>query len=282
MINQNTILYQSLNEVSTYLKCSVDNLLNKDYFIKIRDNFPFEYKKACNFYNSSDVSVLIELTLSILNNDTKELINNSNNENNKNVIENQYQSLSRAIKSSYNNLNIEMILDIIDCVSDIDSQRNNLILIIKGLILLQIIYALQYISDTTIENNNKFDYVTEHKSSYFPEILEHISEIRSLSADLSFNSNKILSESDDEIEFKEEDLFDDEYAKSSLYYFDEKELIYSSNDLNNYILKIYTKAIKLLKIIFDKIVSNDYYFLPKNTFLMYIVAIISMIIVNKY
>ena len=281
MINHNTVLYQSLNEISTYLKCSVDNLLNKDFFIRIRDNFLFEYKKSCIFYNSSNVSDLIQCTIDVLNNNTKELINNNDNENDRNTIENQYNSLLRAIKSSYDNLNIEMIMNIIDCVSDIDSQKSNLILIIKGLILLQIIYALQYIVNTTIENNNQFNYVTEHKSSYFPEILEHISEIRSLSADLTSNITNLTESDEEEISFMEKDLYDDEYTESSLYN-DDDELTYSSNDLNNYILKIYSKAIKLLKDIFDKIISNKYYFLPQTQFLMYITTIISMLMVNKF
>ena len=286
MSNKNAIIYQSLIDISTYLKCSVDDLLNKQFFINIRDNFHLEYQNACKFYNSSNVSDLINYSLQILNNDTKNLIDDSNNEETRKVITNQYESLSRAIKSSYSNLNIEMILNIIDCVSDIEAQKNNLTLIIKGLILLQIIYALLHITNKTIENNYKFDYINEHKSSYFPEILEHISEIHSF-----HNTLYNISESD-EIEFNDQDLFDDEYKESSeafkQYNFDnddddEDHLTYSSNDLNNYIQYIYSKAIKLLKEILDKIISSDnYYFLPKNTFIMYVATIIAMIIVNKF
>lgn len=288
--NKNAIIYQSLRDVSTYLKCNVDNLLNKSFFINIRDNFHLEYQNACKFYNSSNVSDLINYSLQILNNDTKNLIDDGNNEETRKVITNQYESLSRAIQSSYSNLNIEMILNIIDCVSDVEAQKNNLTLIIKGLILLQIIYSILYIIDKTIENNYKFDYINEHKSSYFPEILEHISEIYSSFHSTLYNETNTLLESD-EIEFNNQDLFNDEYKESSeafkQYNFDnddnEDDLTYSSNDLDNYIQKIYSKAIKSLKEILDKIISSDnYYFLPKSTFIMYITTIIAMIIVNKF
>ena len=57
----------------------------------------------------------------------------------KDLLVNQYKSISKSIEDLYSNLNTDMILQLIDNISDVEQQKINLRLIIKGLMILQIL-----------------------------------------------------------------------------------------------------------------------------------------------
>lgn len=281
-MNEISLFSSTLNKTITYMKSQCEGIIDKELFIKIREIFPYEYKQASKFYNSSIVKDFIELTINTVNKNVKELGNKLDDS-----LANQYQSLSKSINESYDNLNKDTIMKLIDNISDVDLQRLNLKLIIKGLILLQIIYSINNIIDTIIENNGTYNHLTEYKYadiSIDPEhITDNIDDINDIliseenifynNERVSNNIYKLFLEADDDevIEFTEGDLFEDDYD------IEEDNQSFSSETLNLYIHKLYFKCTYTLKDIFNKIIDHkDYFFIININLLMYLLIIILM------
>ena len=281
-MNEISLFSSTLNKIITYMKSQCEGIIDKELFIKIREIFPYEYKQASKFYNSSIVKDFIELTINTVNKNVKELGNKLDDS-----LANQYQSLSKSINESYDNLNKDTIMKLIDNISDVDLQRLNLKLIIKGLILLQIIYSINNIIDTIIENNGTYNHLTEYKYadiSIDPEhITDNIDDINDIliseenifynNERVSNNIYKLFLEADDDevIEFTEGDLFEDDYD------IEEDNQSFSSETLNLYIHKLYFKCTYTLKDIFNKIIDHkDYFFIININLLMYLLIIILM------
>lgn len=281
-MNEISLFSSTLNKIITYMKSQCEGIIDKELFINIRETFPYEYKQASKFYNTSVVKDFIELTINIVNKNVKELDNKTDDS-----LINQYQSLSKSINESYDNLNKDTIMKLIDTISDIDQQRLNLKLIIKGLILLQIIYSINNIIDTVIENNGTYNHLNEYRCADISNDSEHITDnIKDINNILiseenifyndervSNNIYKLFLEADDDevIEFTEGDLFEDDYD------IEEENQSFSSETLNLYIHKLYFKCTYTLKDIFNKIIDHkDYFFIVNINLLMYLLIIILM------
>ena len=276
------------------MKAPCDGIIDKQLFIKIRNQFPQEYKSACDFYNTYSTKDMIKISEDIINKITRKRISEFTQDMAlKLTLENQYKSLYKAIDDSYDNINKETIENLVDYVSDIDEQTLNLRLIVKGLIILQAIYNMTDIVYTTIENNNRFSYLTEHKCVDFIEILKHIYDCKHIddnSIDFMSDDNAIstaleqlnkkindklilLESEDDSIEFTEEDLFEDDYDSNQL---EDGSVSYDSSDLDSYIHKLYYKSMYMLKTILNTVIDKDYKLLPNVNLIMYWVIIILM------
>ena len=289
-MNEISLFNSTLNKTITYMKSQCEGIIDKELFIKIRETFPYEYKQASKFYNSSIVNDFIELTINTLNKNIKELDSKTIN---KESLANQYQSLVKSINDSYDNLNKDTIMKLIDNISDIDQQRLNLKLIIKGLILLQIIYSINNIVDTIIENNGTYNHLTEYKCANISINLEHITDNVTINdiliseENIFYNDEKVSNniyklfreaDNDEIIEFTEGDLFEDDYEID-----EEDNQSFSSENLNHYIHKLYFKCTYTLKDIFNKIIDHkDYFFTVNINLLMYLLIIILMHYILKF
>lgn len=297
MANSTSLAITFINKAISYMKAPCDGIITKDLFIKVRDTFPFQYRKASQFYNTYVIKEMIKYSEDVVNKIARTKISNldsyiENYEDVKLTLNNQYQSLYKAIDDSYDNINKDAVENIIDHVSDVESKTLDLRLIIKGLIILQAIYNMTDVLYTSIENNNKFSYLEEHKGVNFSEILEHMIETnKTYECDKEELSNEdinlfteqlnkkimnklmLLESEDDSIEFTEEDLFEDDYDSNHI---EGSEISYDSTDLNTYIHKLYYKAMYMLKDILNKIIDTDYDLLPNIDLLMYWAIIILM------
>ena len=299
------------------MKAPIDNLINKDLFIKLRNTFPYQYRYACEFYNSNTTKDIIFYSSKVINKLSKELIKEISNSNNivnldiQSTIQNQYQSMYKCIDDSFENIDNQTLNNIIENISDIDKSTLTIRMIVKGLILLQISYNLKDIIFSTIENNNKYNFLTEHKTLYIEEILKHIYEnqnyhiitelvdhykdndkeeeriIKNLNRNITKKFNTLLeSDNDnDEIEFTEEDLFEDDYYSSINIddnESDKNEISYNTDNIDEYIQRLYKKIAFLLKESVYKIIDIDYKYLPNLDILIYYIIILMMLYIQRY
>ena len=281
-----SLLYRTINKAITYMKSKCDNIITKELFIQIKDAYPQMYGLACQFYNTSNISKMLKYTVTALNQTSKDKLDTDVQS--KEVLANQYESLFKTIKDAKANLNMDTILKIIDNVSDVEAQKINIRLIVKGLVVLQVLYSIQDVIDTTIENNGTYTHLTEYKSANLNDSIEHIfdismvpmsiNEILAAEDDLS-NQNlqdkiyKLFSEASEEdvIEFTEGDLFEDDYDDD-----DSDETSYSSDRIDEYIERLYLKAMFMVKNSLDKLMDSNYTMLPDTNFLMYLVVVLLM------
>ena len=284
-----SLIYTTINRSLSFMKSHCDNIIDKELFVNIRNQFPKMYKLASQFYNSTNVNDMIKYSSKAL--EVSSLSHIKEKTDYKDLLVNQYKSISKNIEDLYSNINTDMILQLIDNISDVEQQKINLRLIIKGLMILQILYSIQNIYDTTIENNGTYNHLTEYRCAIIPEDLEHITDNVTINDILLVEENfinrdnyinervyKLFSEAsdDDTIEFTEGDLFEDDYDVSN------DETTYSSENIEYYIHKLYLKSMYMLKDSLDKLIDNNYNMLPNINFLMYLTTILLMHYMLKF
>lgn len=284
-----SLIYTTINRSLSFMKSHCNNIIDKELFIDIRNQFPKMYKLASQFYNSTNVNDMIKYSSKAL--EVSSLSDIKEKTDYKDLLVNQYKSISKSIEDLYSNLNTDMILQLIDNISDVEQQKINLRLIIKGLMILQILYSIQNIYDTTIENNGTYNHLTEYRCAIISEDLEHITDNVTINDILLAEENfinrdnyinervyKLFSEAsdDDTIEFTEGDLFEDDYDVSN------DETTYSSENIEYYIHKLYLKSMYMLKDSLDKLIDNNYNMLPNINFLMYLTIILLMHYMLKF
>ena len=311
--SKNSFIYNASTTLSVYMKFDYETTINKNFFKDVRDMFGAEYKNACKFYNSGNVKQLITYSKEILEKEFQEVLNNNIEE--KHTIINQYESLTRALDDSYNNLNLSTIIKIINGMPDADNQKYNLRLIIKGLIILQVLYnIMDVITATNLDENRSYNVITEYKNDLFLKILEHMNEYAHLldqnNEFLSENLSVILNEAheedkdfDDDPEEKEVDIekfYNDDLLKNNelidndlfkeiddidsndldLIMDDNKS--YSASNLDKYIFELYLKEVTMIRIIIEDIIDSKYSLLPNSNYIMYWLIILLMHCVNKF
>ena len=284
-----SLIYTTINRSLSFMKSHCDNIIDKELFVNIRNQFPKMYKLASQFYNSTNVNDMIKYSSKAL--EVSSLSHIKEKTDYKDLLVNQYKSISKNIEDLYSNINTDMILQLIDNISDVEQQKINLRLIIKGLMILQILYSIQNIYDTTIENNGTYNHLTEYRCAIIPEDLEHITDNVTINDILLAEENfinrdnyinervyKLFSEAsdDDTIEFTEGDLFEDDYDVSN------DETTYSSENIEYYIHKLYLKSMYMLKDSLNKLIDNNYNMLPNINFLMYLTTILLMHYMLKF
>ena len=284
-----SLIYTTINRSLSFMKSHCDNIIDKELFVNIRNQFPKMYKLASQFYNSTNVNDMIKYSSKAL--EVSSLSHIKEKTDYKELLVNQYKSISKNIEDLYSNINTDMILRLIDNISDVEQQKINLRLIIKGLMILQILYSIQNIYDTTIENNGTYNHLTEYKCAIISEDLEHITDNVTINDILLAEENfinrdnyinervyKLFSEAsdDDTIEFTEGDLFEDDYDVSN------DETTYSSENIEYYIHKLYLKSMYMLKDSLNKLIDNNYNMLPNINFLMYLTTILLMHYMLKF
>ena len=311
--SKNSFIYNAATTLSVFMKFDYETTINKKFFKEVRDMFGIEYKNACKFYNSGNVKQLIEYSKEMLEKEYQEIL--GNNIQYKEIINNQYQSLMRALDDSYNNLNLSTIIKIINAIPDIDSQKYNLRLIIKGLIILQVLYnIMDVITATNLDENHNYNVITEYKNDLFLKILEHMNEYAHLldhnNEFLSENLYNILNEAheedkdiDDDKEEQEvniekfynddllkdpevldNDLFKeiDDISDNDLDLILDDSKSYSASNLDKYIFELYLKEVTMIRIIIEDIIDNKYLLLPNSNYIMYWLIILLMHCVNKF
>ena len=303
------------------MKSPIDNLINKKLFIQLRDTFPLQYKYSSLFYNSDTVKDMISSLSNFLTRICKKVLDDTNsNSSNTNeeddssnivlsTINDQYRSMYKAIDDSFKNIDNNTLDNIITHISDIDNSTLTIRMIVKGLILLQIAYNTRDIVFNTIENNYKFDYISEHNLSYLEYIQEHMYENQFNNIDVNnsfgndssnYDDNSIdddidtfteeinkrindklllLESEDDEIEFTEADLFEDDYGYNQS---DDNEVSYSTDNIDEYIRKLYYKIMFLFKESIDKIIDVDYKLLPNLDIIVCYIISILMLYIQKF
>ena len=286
-----SLIYTTINRSLSFMKSHCDNIIDKELFVNIRNQFPKMYKLASQFYNSTNVNDMIKYSSKAL--EVSSLSHIKEKTDYKDLLVNQYKSISKNIEDLYSNINTDMILQLIDNISDVEQQKINLRLIIKGLMILQILYSIQNIYDTTIENNGTYNHLTEYRCAIIPEDLEHITDNVTINdiliseENIFYNDEKVSNniyklfreaDNDEIIEFTEGDLFEDDYEID-----EEDNQSFSSENLNHYIHKLYFKCTYTLKDIFNKIIDHkDYFFTVNINLLMYLLIIILMHYILKF
>lgn len=310
-----SLIYTTINKIVTYLKVGVEGVINKELFIDIRDTFPLEYKNACLFYNTGNVNNLIKYAKNVIDNEISLVLNDDN----KNIISDQYKSLLKTLQESYNNVNYNVILKIINSMDDADkaNNRDNLRYIIKSLILLQIITNVNDIIETTLKNDGVYNYITEYNNNLQEKVLEHINEYEnSIYNDIQFINEDIRNEfeylllNEDDISnddtsidngtFNIAKFYEDDLLKNiddSLYEDDDenednsdfesiinrdRNTSYSSDRLDDFLYNIFLKEIMLVKVIINNIIDSNYDMIPNKRYIMFITIVILMHSINKF
>ena len=306
-----SLVISTINKTISYMKSPIDDLINKKLFINLRNTFPLQYNYACRFYNANTTKDMINISCNILNRLSKKLLeSNTITDKEKLLLNNQYKSLYKTVDDAFKNIDNNTLENIITHISDVDKSTITIRMIVKGLILLQIAYNTKDVIYNTIENNNQFEYISEHNLLYLEQIQEHMYEYQ-YSTDFLSNSSEnadndnnrfintideevfieninkkindklVLLESDDvdEIEFTEADLFEDDYGYDQS---EDNEISYSTDNIDEYIQKIYYKIIFLFKESIDKIIDVDYKLLPNMDIIMYYVISILMLYIQRF
>ena len=304
--NSSTLLYSLLNKMITYLKGRNDNILTKQLFVDVRDTFPLEYNTACRFYNTTKIKSLQSVMRFLLNKSVKEVKKSSNNT----LIDEQYKSMMKTVEQCYDNINFDNLKSIIGEMSEEERANNKelLRLLIKALILLQLINNIKDVLDTTIENNGKFEFISEHQNNLSYILTEHIidyndktnysfEEDKKIQDTITLILDEMLSDEDnrDIRKYYEDDLFvndkDSDLYQDNIYDedYDDKqnsdrldELI-DPNNLDRFISKTFLKECILLKSIYNSLIDiTEFQTLPSISYLSFISIILLLHITQKF
>lgn len=321
--NKSSLLSSMFRKTLAYIKVATVGNIEKKLFIDIRDTFPDEYRSACKFYNTANVHDIIEYTKDIIDNEVRNIITN-NPDISKDVLNNQYKSIIKTLNESYDNINMTTIMNIISNMNDEDKIKNkdNLRLIIKGLILLQLINNMNDIINTTNSNNGAYNFIMEHKNNLIEKVQEHIVEYeQSLEHKFKITDQDILNETllsilseDSEYDFNDIDnneasssfnvakFYEENLLKDSddLIYGDDddddgsyddkfdqvmqsnEDVSYSADKLDNFIYQLFLKEIMLLKIVNSNIDDSNYTLIPNKSYITYILIALILMIVSKF
>ena len=216
---------------------------------------------------------------------------------------------------------MDTIMKIISNMNNEDKIKNkdNLRLIIKGLVLLQLINNMNDVINTTISNNGAFNFIQEHKNNLIEKLQEHIVEYElAQEHNIKINNQDILDETlssilleDNEYDYTTDDqeplssfniskFYEENLLKDSedLLYGDDDDgnddnefeeimssntdISYSANNLDDFIHSLFLKEIMLLKVINSNIDDSGYTLIPNKSYISYLLISLLLMIVNKF
>lgn len=288
-----SVLYTTLNRLLSYVKGNTIGVIDKDLFVSIRKSFKKEYKAACLFYNASKVSDLVNCATEILNSQYFNTLEKSDNITNS-LLKEQYKSLLRTVSKCYDNINSEVMIKVVKTIGEeeVSSQKLQLQLLIKALIVTQIFTNMKDTINTTITNHGEYNVVTEYKNNFNFEILEQINECNSIvNSVLNINNLFILNESDDE-STSSTSIQNDYYETGLLSDSDFTEndnneytntIMHGNTKLDEFIFQLLYRSVMQLKCVINDIIDRqDIILMPNVQYVMFWLIVLLMHIVANY
>ena len=285
-----SLVSSALHKLAAFLKTRSDDVLGKRFFVDLRDTFPFEYNLACRVYNTSRVGTIVSNCKIVLNNSAK----NNQGDN----AENQYSVVSSAIENAYSNINFGTVRNV---VGEMDSRerkrnRNDLLLLIKGLIFLQVISGMME-STSSSDENRGFSESMETESTFEEQIQDLLTESGLFYEDVQERDTEIgaiLSEASVDSEtfrdiqkYYESDFLEDD----SLYDVDnedEDEIVNSNQNpfdasrIDRFLSALFRREIDMLHLVYNRVLDNPGNFVVDFRLIALLLIVLAMHVSNKF
>lgn len=205
-------VYTFLRQIIAYLKSNSNDILNdKEAFIDMRDTFPIPYEFAIKFYNTKTLDDennkdgIIDINQSMLDH-----IYNSIED--KDSIQDQYDSLSRSIRNGIDQIDTNMIVQLsYNVETDVSLRQSYVRQLIKSLVIFLLVKAIEDLTDKTIldQDSGAYNLITDYR-------LPDLDDLKDLPEHINDMCWNVISESfDDDIDYELED-FDIEMPQNNV------------------------------------------------------------------